>query len=584
MTVGEAWALLGIAPTDERRDVKRAYARVLKTIDADADPEAFKTLRDAYETALAWGTNVPEWEMEESAWEEADPLSEIDFDGTGFATDFGFRAWNWDRRWQPASPFEIDGRAGELARDLNAQLFGPDVPDPANVARTGDALLDETETAPVDDAAAVEAWLVDAIASSSPRSDPLIEPALRHFGWGRIETEWRHESAVGGVLARREDLRFVAGCRRAISPYHRAFAELNGPPRSRVGLFELGLAGDVRDLLRIVDEQHPTMVADFDPDSLAWWRDYFVGSHLPVHFWLWLASIPCITTLLAAIAWREARPDELPPALALFAASVVTVLLAMLAWSRVASRLRLRAQERSWNDDRQVDANARFYAGAALVLPVVASLVQFGAVTAIAYTMVALAIAGALMIHAPPPLYEDEAEATRRRLLAGVTGIASITTLIGLPRGEAMHLLAPFAALVVAAARGGSPAAALIAQHNRGFELGAMAAAALVCAAPLAALFVYAPNLPPTPLLALVPVAFAAQHFATAASRTVIPWLEWTLRLLALLFYFSAPDLMYGGAGLPALTAAVALYALAYGLARTGFAARDALGVPPRLL
>ena len=86
-----------------------------------------------------------------------------------------------------------------------------------------------------------------------------------------------------------------------------------------------------------------------------------------------------------------------------------------------------------------------------------------------------------------------------------------------------------------------------------------------------------APQLPPPPLLALVPVAFAAQHFATAASTTVVPWLEWPFRILAVLFYFLSPDTLYGGEGLRAIAAAVALYALAYGLARIGFAARDAL-------
>jgi hypothetical protein len=578
VTVAEAWALLGIAPTDETREIKRAYARILKTLDVDADPAAFQSLRAAYETALSWGTNVPEWESEESEWEVADPPSDIDFDGSEIATDFGFPAWDWDRSWRPASPFEIGGRAGEFARELEAQLFGPDVPDPADVERTGIALLDETETAPVDDAASVEAWLVDAIASSAPRSDPLIEPALRRFGWGRIETEWRHESAVGTVLARRGDLRFVAGCRQSTSPHHRAFAELSGPPRSRVGLFELGLARDVRDLLRIVDEQHPTMGADFDPHSLAWWRNYFVGAHLPAHFWLWLATIPCILTLLAALAWRETRPDELPPALALFAASVFTVLLAMLAWSRIAGQMRLRAQERRWDHDEQAGPKAALYAAAALSLPVVAALVQSGTATAIAYTIVASAIGGGLMIHAPPPLYEDELETTRRRFLAGITGIACVAVLIALPPEAAMHLVAPFAALVFAAARGGRAAAALIARRGRRFELGAMAGAALVCAAPLAALFVYAPDLPPTPLLALVPIALAAQHFATAASRIATPWLEWPLRVLAILFYMSAQDTLYAGASLRALTAGLALYALAYGLARTGLAARDALG------
>lgn len=40
----------------EKRDVKRAYARVLKTIDVEADPAAFQELRQAYESALSYVT------------------------------------------------------------------------------------------------------------------------------------------------------------------------------------------------------------------------------------------------------------------------------------------------------------------------------------------------------------------------------------------------------------------------------------------------------------------------------------------------------------------------------------------------
>jgi len=50
---GFPWDRLGIAPTRETGDIRRAYAQVLKTIDAAADPAAFHTLRQAYEAALA---------------------------------------------------------------------------------------------------------------------------------------------------------------------------------------------------------------------------------------------------------------------------------------------------------------------------------------------------------------------------------------------------------------------------------------------------------------------------------------------------------------------------------------------------
>lgn len=45
---------LGIAPTRDAKQIKRAYALALKAIDQQAEREAFETLRAAYEAALVW--------------------------------------------------------------------------------------------------------------------------------------------------------------------------------------------------------------------------------------------------------------------------------------------------------------------------------------------------------------------------------------------------------------------------------------------------------------------------------------------------------------------------------------------------
>jgi hypothetical protein len=46
------WQTLGIAPTPDEREVKRAYAKLLKASRPEDDPEAFQRLRDAFEQAL----------------------------------------------------------------------------------------------------------------------------------------------------------------------------------------------------------------------------------------------------------------------------------------------------------------------------------------------------------------------------------------------------------------------------------------------------------------------------------------------------------------------------------------------------
>ncbi|WP_063569029.1 energy transducer TonB family protein [Achromobacter ruhlandii] len=49
--------ILGIAPTQDARAIRRAYAAALKQIDQHTQQDAFERLRGAYERALAWATH-----------------------------------------------------------------------------------------------------------------------------------------------------------------------------------------------------------------------------------------------------------------------------------------------------------------------------------------------------------------------------------------------------------------------------------------------------------------------------------------------------------------------------------------------
>lgn len=51
---------LGLAPDADEREIKRAYARELKRVRPDQDPQGFQALHDAYSQCLAWARRTPD--------------------------------------------------------------------------------------------------------------------------------------------------------------------------------------------------------------------------------------------------------------------------------------------------------------------------------------------------------------------------------------------------------------------------------------------------------------------------------------------------------------------------------------------
>jgi hypothetical protein len=290
--VGEAWALLGLEATDDARAVKQAYARLLKRIDVDADAAAFIRLREARDLALNWGAEVPEWESEgEPDWDEAGPPVELPpgTDPIAFFFPDEFRGmFAYGPLGPPPARPELTPVRDDALRAacdaLDALLFAADAAAPAAVEAAGEEVLRQCAEASVDEAASVEQWLLAALAAAMPRSDPLLEPAMAHFGWNRAvrSKDYLFNLDLDALHRRRAAL---AALRRALAaPFEatgRAATELRRPGRTRVGLFDLGLAGAVRGFLERTLAQHPLLEHDLAPDTLAAWRGHFEGRHLP---------------------------------------------------------------------------------------------------------------------------------------------------------------------------------------------------------------------------------------------------------------------------------------------------------------
>src|SRR6202035_1471609 len=68
------WDELGIAPCDEAKAIRRAYAARLKKLDPDRDPEAFARLRRALEWALNGAGDAPPRARPDRAAEPAESI------------------------------------------------------------------------------------------------------------------------------------------------------------------------------------------------------------------------------------------------------------------------------------------------------------------------------------------------------------------------------------------------------------------------------------------------------------------------------------------------------------------------------
>lgn len=579
--VRDAWERLGIAPTGEARDVKRTYAKLLKAIDPDADPAAFVALREAYEVALASGGEIPPWEQDEPDWgddgQEDAPWDDHDAplfedalgDGGGWASE----------RWRPPGPQALSGDLGVAARSLDALLFDAPDDEPDRIAALGAELLAAADLATVDEAGELERWLASAIALSIPRSDPLVAPAIRRFRWDGIGARAIQDWDIRTVLDRAEDIPFSRRCRKGGHPHHRAFAELTGPPRQKLGLFELGLATDVKDLLGIVRSAHPTVEREFDPRGLDFWDVYLRARYISPLRWIAILIAPLFLAELAAVAVQVAGLNlDIIPA---FAGSAVLVLILVVVWKFTAERRLRYLDERRWQSGRW-DRRIALYLGAALLLPPLAGAAPGGPLLAGLFTAAGLALFVLVWRALPPPPGEDEYYRGERRYFAIETGVVGAALVAGLPASASLNFALPLAALTLAAASGYEAAGHAFDRLRPAYRLLILTATALSLPLLGLAFWIAAPALPPAWIAAFVPVAVVVQHFATSASGRPTPELDWPTRVVAAIFYIAAGMALYEDDRARSIAAAVCLHAIIICLARLAIVGPALVRAPAR--
>ncbi len=65
MEIENCWETLGIEPTDDKKAIRRAYSKKVKTCKPDQDPEGFQALRDAYDNATWLADNAEFYDEDE---------------------------------------------------------------------------------------------------------------------------------------------------------------------------------------------------------------------------------------------------------------------------------------------------------------------------------------------------------------------------------------------------------------------------------------------------------------------------------------------------------------------------------------
>ncbi len=267
------WAILGVKAGSDRDTIRRAYAKRLRVTNPEDDPDGFMALRQAYETALA-RARMP------VAAAGADIEAGDDEPGTIEAP--------LANRAAPASPelsWEAQAAASEAAAfeasraALLDALQGPVPADDAGLRGYLAAMLASPKLEELGTRDEAETWLAHVIAAHLPRSDALIEPAMKAFGWSEDPALRSQPQAVEPILRRLREWRFVSSAQRPHAPLHLGWLALTMPPkanwRMRLSALLTGTPNEVRRIQFAASTELPGIRDWFNAAAEVWWDGYF---------------------------------------------------------------------------------------------------------------------------------------------------------------------------------------------------------------------------------------------------------------------------------------------------------------------
>jgi TonB family protein len=375
--VSSPWKILGIKAGSDRDTIRRAYAKKLKGVNPEDDPEGFMRLRQAHDDALAqlkWRQNWPE---PEEIGEETEPAGSSWVGpppdgphGGGASRSASGEAMPAELPTAPqpeplepdpaqqAAQAELEDLAARQQAFTAAIAAGPD-----GQLQALDHLLAAPALETITQRERIERWIAATIRRRLPASDPLVVPAITHFGWGEIGAE-ATSADVTALLQRREEGEFIARIARPHTDLHvgyMALQALKGPNwwRRLSALFSAAPA-QTRTILGMADGPLPGIADWLDSAAMDWWREWHSQPRL--RLWMFLVLFPMAAVALVTVLEPTGWPEGVQAVVGILAYAAPFAML----WL-------LRFRQGFQADWQRPDWQYRAWVYAALALPVLAA-------------------------------------------------------------------------------------------------------------------------------------------------------------------------------------------------------------------
>jgi hypothetical protein len=287
------WSSLGIDPTGDEREIKRAYAKKLKEIDVEAEPAKFIALRKQFEQAQSearwigrdeaedWGDDE-DWDNEDGD-DEADEAAETEAGVSGpmdadlwALGDVGGVAFTAPVVPLPerANPWgQVRDRVAAHFADIEAALRSADAGREGAIDRATRDLWAEPALETVDAAEDVEQRLAHIALNHGAAAAYLLRLASWHYGWARraqqVGTGWPISEAGRRATAENWFQRIESGS----TGYAKTLLkDLEAPPTGNWAR-DWRRKRRVREFLDAMRQLYPEGAYRFDPDIVDAWEE-----------------------------------------------------------------------------------------------------------------------------------------------------------------------------------------------------------------------------------------------------------------------------------------------------------------------